>query len=78
MQLPLSVYGIAIYIRNDISFKEVKLDFESPLWDGLFAEVTVESNDENDHQSEKFIICNIYRPPRPGVENIDFFVEDMS
>ena len=70
--------GLAIYIRNDISFRELELDFDSPLWDGLFAEITIESNNENDHQGEKFIICNIYRPPRPGVENIDAFTEDMS
>ena len=59
--------GIIIYLSEDYQFKNLDLYERSVLWEGIFLEVT-------DSLENKFIICNIYRPPRDTNESLETFI----
>ena len=50
--------GVAIYLRDDFSYKILDVCENSTLWDGLFLEIT------RDSVAEKITLGNIYRPPK--------------
>ena len=71
--------GTALYIHNSIYFKELYPDVTSTLWDGLFVELSLEIDQaRNQTFYEKIVICNMYRPPRSSIDNLNSFIDDMS
>ena len=63
--------GIAMYIHNMYKFTELCIDFGGSNWDGQLIEIHMKNN-------QKFIICNVYRPPRNNVSDIAGFTDDLA
>jgi hypothetical protein len=66
--------GVAIYLKEDFKYKVIKHN-TSEIWDGLFLEISFVTNL---HETKKIIVGNIYRPPRPSIENITMFTSEIS
>ena len=62
-----------IYIKEDLKFKELKLDNNSDIWEVQFVEIFTE------HIHLKIIIIgNIYRPPRDINANYQQFIDEFT
>ena len=65
--------GLMIYIKEDLKFKELKLDNNSDIWEVQFVEIFTE------HIHLKIIIIgNIYRPPRDINANYQQFIDEFT
>ena len=62
--------GLAIYLEDSIQYEIIDIE-ESPtnVWEGLFIKVTL-----NDR---KFVLGNVYRPPRDNLENYQSFTNEF-
>ena len=65
--------GVAVYIHESFSFTCLPLHGNPEIWDGQFIEIYLGNN----FNGKKIVIGNIYRPPRPTVENLTTFTEDI-
>ena len=64
--------GVAIYLQENFEYKNLFINGNTEIWDGLFIEITI--NNEN---GQKLVVGNIYRPPRDNVENYETFSKEM-
>jgi len=67
--------GVAIYLDEKVSYRDLNIYGNPDTWDGLFLEITL--GDENT-ESKKIILGNIYRPPRQAVVGIDTFSNEIN
>ena len=63
--------GVAIYLHDDFTFNHLNLSGNSEIWDGQFIEISLDCG-------RRIVIGNVYRPPRPTVENYVVFTEEIS
>jgi hypothetical protein len=68
--------GVAVYILDNLNYSLVPFPQNPLVWDGLFIEIYLDSSIQNQPQ-EKLVVGNIYRPPRPSIDNIVQFTNDM-
>ena len=66
--------GVAIYLKDNFSFKILNVEYDTEIWDGLFIEVTIDDHS----QSKKLVIASIYRPPRDNIDNYKSFIDDIN
>ena len=66
--------GLMTYIKNDFDVKVLNICPTSNIWEGLFVEIKTK-----DRYKTKFIIGNIYKPPRDNnsIENIETFISEF-
>jgi len=69
--------GTAIYLHDSYTFKELEFQNNSNIWDGQIIEISAENHLAN-HRFKKLFLCNIYRPPRQNIDNIENFINDMT
>ena len=67
--------GVAIYIHEKYDYKILNIDVVSDLWDGQFLEINVT---DKFSVKKKVVIVNLYRPPRPNINNMENFINDFS
>ena len=67
--------GVAIYLHTKYNYKILNI-CDSDTWDGQFIEISSDDIIFNGN-SNKLILCNIYRPPRPNVADVDNFVDEI-
>jgi len=68
--------GVAIYLRKDLEYKILPINGDQEIWDGLFIEVSVNTNQTHNGR-QNIVIGNIYRPPRENVENYVTFTSQI-
>jgi hypothetical protein len=66
--------GVAIYLQEKFEYEIIDISSASNIWDGIFIKVSI--NYANIRK--KVILGNIYRPPRPTVENITTFIQEFN
>ena len=66
--------GVAIYLHKDYEYEIINTHSGSNIWDGIFIKITINYN----NIKKKIILGNIYRPPRPTVENILTFIQELN
>ena len=66
--------GLITYIKSKFSTKILNICPESNIWEGLFFEISLESD-----KKSKFIVGNIYKPPRDNnnYQNIQNFISEF-
>ena len=66
--------GLITYIKSKYSTKVLPICPDSRIWEGLFVEISNE-----DEKNSKFIIGNVYKPPRNNNnnENIQTFINEF-
>ena len=62
--------GLTIFLHNSFQFRNLNLYSLSPLWEGIFLEISSENLAKN------IILGNIYRPPRDKNEDIRKFLDE--
>ena len=67
--------GVCIYLKDNYEYSIINLGLTPESWDGLFIEITVQ---DNYNIYKKLALGNIYRPPRPNVENVKEFINDIN
>ena len=68
--------GIAMYINKNLRYKEVNISNFTANWDGQFVEFEIENC--SIVNQKKLILCNIYRPPKNDIVEIQNFTQDLS
>ena len=63
--------GLITYIHESLKFNEIKIEYNGDLWEGLHIEIF-------DSRGKKFIVSNVYRPPRYHSKIISDFTFDFS
>ena len=63
--------GLVTYIHETLKFNEITVEHKKDLWEGLHVEIY-------DSRGKKFIVSNIYRPPRYHVKTLSDFSDDFS
>ena len=66
--------GVAIYLHEEFCYNILPINDNSEIWDGLFIEIFVKSHY---FDTRKIVIGNVYRPPRPTVDNINTFRDEI-
>ena len=66
--------GLITYINSKFSTKILDICPDSQIWEGLFVEISL-----NDNKEIKYIIGNIYKPPRDNnnYQNIQNFISEF-
>ena len=64
--------GLAIYVQEHYKYKLLSCYQHTKIWEGLFIEI------ESEEFKKKFIIGNMYRPPRERNENYQSFLNKLS
>ena len=70
--------GVAIYIHNDFSFREISLNVQPLTFDGIFIEIQSRSSHSNQNNLTNLVIGNIYRPPRNNIDDINSFTDEIN
>jgi hypothetical protein len=66
--------GVAFYLHNSFQFTIIDTNFET--FDSVCIEVPLKSDSQ--FRSDKLVICNIYRPPRTLVNDIEYFMNELN
>ena len=70
-----SAHGdVAIYLHKDYEYEIINTHSGSNIWDGIFTKITINYN----NIKKKIILGNTYRPPRPTVENILTYIQELN
>ena len=70
--------GVAFYIHEDLDFNILQDYQSSEYFDSLFLEIYFQNDcDHICEQNKKIALGNIYRPPRPNVEDIKKFRKEI-
>lgn len=64
--------GLCVYIHESFSYKIRNFNFSDNEWEGLFIDI------QHPSHKHKITICNIYRPPRDNVEQINIFLNELT
>ena len=65
--------GVAIYLLENLQYEILTTNSNTNIWDSLFIKVSTNYG----NISKKIILGNLYRPPRPTVENIQTFMNEL-
>lgn len=65
--------GVATFIHNRFKFNVLQECSNSDIWDGQTLEIYLDEN----NPSNKLILVNLYRPPRPTIENMNTFTNEL-
>lgn len=65
--------GVAIYLHEQFKYKSIIIE-NSDIWDGQFLEIFIENINK---ETKRVLVGNVYRPPRPLVENIQTFTNEI-
>jgi len=66
--------GVSIFLHELIRFETMDLGYESDICDSQFLKIKLHTASNT---VKVFILGNIYRPPRPTIENTNSFIQEM-
>ena len=64
--------GLCTYVHDTFSSNVRHFEFSSNEWEGQFIDLTHPS------LKHKITICNIYRPPRENIEQVELFLKEIT
>lgn len=66
--------GVAFYLHNSLNYNIINTDFQT--FDSVCVEIDLKT--DRSTPSNKLIVCNIYRPPRTLINDIESFMTDIN
>ena len=70
--------GVAIYLKDCFDYDIMDINDNENIWDGQFIKISFNASINIAHNPKKFILGNIYRPPRENAENYKSFTNDIN